>query len=593
MSSVGKLTGLFFSATELRDITDWDERVIEDYLALVENIRMVANGSVDNAQVAINTANIAVNATNISNNAAAILINSATIALNTAARHNAVTLHADTVTQDTLNLAVQEIQVNPATSLSFGAMTPTQVVTLSTAIQASEKGVANGVATLDGGGTVPLSQIPSSVIGGITVIGNWNADTNVPDLSALVLNQGQAYIVSVAGNTNLNGETNWKAKDLAVWSDSLAGNYYKLDNTDDVLSVNTKTGVVVLNADDIDDAATVNKWNIAHTGEVTGSSVLTITNNAVTNSKAADMPALTMKGNNTLASGDPLDLTVPEVQALLNLNTADIYETVWAEEQGALANGNNEWSFGNGSTGAIGIIAMYSGQIKKAFIQAETAGASATIDIMINKVSAGTASYAAANGVFTFGIPIDFVEGDEIGFQTNTIVGVWNDVRVGVGLVQEVTGLKGDTGATGPAGGGSTIISDYIEGTTNNPSSTAANSGAAPDIPEMTKTFTPADADNVIDVFFSGTFHGQDGKKGGDTVAVVGIFIDGTLQTKTERASYCAVLDDEKPVSIMTQWSGSLSVVPHTISVRYWLNDGNEVFASADHRNLIIKETDE
>jgi len=44
------------------------------------------------------------------------------IAANTAARHDAVTLNADSTTQDTLNLANQEIQVNLATPTTDGAM---------------------------------------------------------------------------------------------------------------------------------------------------------------------------------------------------------------------------------------------------------------------------------------------------------------------------------------------------------------------------------------------------------------------------------------------------------------------------------------
>lgn len=101
-------------------------------------------------------------------------------------------------------------------------------------IQLTEKGQPDGVATLDAGGKVPLDQLPASVQGGIKVIGFWDASTNTPDLSALTLNQGEAYQVTVSGSTDLNGETNWKARDLVVWDDNLAGNYFKIDNTDDV-----------------------------------------------------------------------------------------------------------------------------------------------------------------------------------------------------------------------------------------------------------------------------------------------------------------------------------------------------------------------
>jgi len=118
-------------------------------------------------------------------------------------------------------------------------------------LETSLKGASNGLAELDSGGKVPTSQLPNIVQGAIRVIGTWNATTNSPNLSALTLTQGESYQVSVAGSTSLNGETNWKPKDLVVWDDALAGNYFKLDNTDDVISVNSKTGIVALDKSDI------------------------------------------------------------------------------------------------------------------------------------------------------------------------------------------------------------------------------------------------------------------------------------------------------------------------------------------------------
>lgn len=65
----------------------------------------------------------------------------------------------------------------------------------------------------------------------------------------------------------------------------------------------------------------------ALTGDVTaaaGGNATTIAANAVTNAKAADMPASTLKGNNTGGVADPADLTVAQVKALLAYAAGDI-----------------------------------------------------------------------------------------------------------------------------------------------------------------------------------------------------------------------------------------------------------------------------
>lgn len=107
-------------------------------------------------------------------------------------------------------------------------------------------GVANGVATLDSGGKVPVSQIPQ--LGDLSYQGTWNASTNTPTLISSVGVKGFYYIVNVAGNTNLNGITDWQVGDWAVF-DGLV--WEKVDNTDAVTSVNGYTGTVVLTYSDV------------------------------------------------------------------------------------------------------------------------------------------------------------------------------------------------------------------------------------------------------------------------------------------------------------------------------------------------------
>lgn len=116
---------------------------------------------------------------------------------------------------------------------------------------ALQKAAANGLATLDGSGKVPTSQLPSAVLGGLSYQGTWDAATNSPALASGVGTKGYFYKVNVAGSTGLDGITDWKVGDWAVYN---GATWDKVDNTDQVSSVAGKTGAVVLNTDDISEA---------------------------------------------------------------------------------------------------------------------------------------------------------------------------------------------------------------------------------------------------------------------------------------------------------------------------------------------------
>ena len=74
------------------------------------------------------------------------------------------------------------------------------VITGSTGVLSSVPlGGANGVATLDSGGKVPVSQLPSSVV---TYLGTWDASTNTPTLANGTGDAGDMYICNVAGTVN-------------------------------------------------------------------------------------------------------------------------------------------------------------------------------------------------------------------------------------------------------------------------------------------------------------------------------------------------------------------------------------------------------
>jgi len=60
----------------------------------------------------------------------------------------------------------------------------------------------------------------TNAIGALNYKGTWNAATNTPTLTSGVGTKGDYYVVSVAGSTNLDGETLWGVGDMAIFNGS-------------------------------------------------------------------------------------------------------------------------------------------------------------------------------------------------------------------------------------------------------------------------------------------------------------------------------------------------------------------------------------
>lgn len=83
----------------------------------------------------------------------------------------------------------------------------------------SEKGVSNGYASLDSGGKVPISQLPSSIM---EYKGTWNAATNTPTLANGTGDTGDVYICNVAGTVNFGaGPITFAVGDYVIYSGSI------------------------------------------------------------------------------------------------------------------------------------------------------------------------------------------------------------------------------------------------------------------------------------------------------------------------------------------------------------------------------------
>jgi hypothetical protein len=157
----------------------------------------------------------------------------------------AMTASATVPSTDITGLGTMSTQNANNIAVTGGSISGTTVAGY---IPTTEKAAALGVATLDAGGTVPLSQIPASIQGGVSYQGTWNASTNTPTLSNGVGTKGYYYVVSVAGSTNLDGITSWNVGDWAIFNGTV---WQKVDNTDAVTSVNGYTGTVVLTTTDV------------------------------------------------------------------------------------------------------------------------------------------------------------------------------------------------------------------------------------------------------------------------------------------------------------------------------------------------------
>ena len=87
-----------------------------------------------------------------------------------------------------------------------------------------------------------------NAIGALNYKGTWNASTNNPTLTSSVGTKGDYYVVSVAGSTNLDGETLWGVGDWAVFNGST---WQKVDGGDSGnfvnISVSALTGYMYAN----------------------------------------------------------------------------------------------------------------------------------------------------------------------------------------------------------------------------------------------------------------------------------------------------------------------------------------------------------
>jgi hypothetical protein len=146
-----------------------------------------------------------------------------------------------------------------------------------------------------------VNQLDAAVV----LQGSWDASAGSFPGSGSA-QAGDSYIVSVAGTVD---SVAFSVNDrlLAIVDNAststYASNWLKLDYTDQVLSVNTQTGAVVLDADDISDTSTTNKFTTA--ADIT--KLAGIESGATADQTAADIRGLGFFDTTNDGTGSGLD----------------------------------------------------------------------------------------------------------------------------------------------------------------------------------------------------------------------------------------------------------------------------------------------
>lgn len=198
---------------------------------------------------------------------------------------------------------------------------------ISSAIQSSEKGANNGVATLDAGGKIPVSQLPNAVM---TYEGTWDASTNTPTLADGVGNAGMVYLTTVGGTVDFgSGNITFAPGDWVVYN---GAEWEKAINSNAVVSVNGQTGVVSLDTDDIPEGSALYFTDArARTAVITA----TISDGDTTHAPSADavFDALALKQDADPALDEAItffentDISGAEAEQLTDGSNADSLHT--------------------------------------------------------------------------------------------------------------------------------------------------------------------------------------------------------------------------------------------------------------------------
>jgi len=328
-------------------------------------------------------------------------------------------------------------------------------------------GAANGVATLDSGGKVPVSQLPSSVV---TYLGTWNAATNTPTLVNGTGDAGDMYICNVAGTVNFGaGPVTFAVGDWVLYGSGTWQKSNGQNGTVTSVAVTESGDALTITGSPITTAGTINIGFAGTSGQyVNGAGGLT-----TFPSLAGYVTSVTATAPLLSSGGTTPDLSIPAASSTVDgyLDNADW--TTFNNKQNAITLTTTGTSGVSTLIGSTLNIPNYSTDLS-GYVPYTGATANVnlgTFDLTADVITGATGSFASNGGSNTFainhssgsGIALNITKGGNgEGLYINKTSGSGNAATI-IGTLNATTLVKsGGTSSQFLKADGSVDASAYI-----------------------------------------------------------------------------------------------------------------------------------
>ena len=199
-------------------------------------------------------------------------------------------------------------------------------------------GAVTNIATLTGG-YLTSSQIPPSLLGGVSYQGTWNASTNTPTLTNGTGTTGYEYVVTTGGTVNFGaGNITFIAGDFVIYGN---GVWSRIPSASGVTSFNTRTGTVTLLTADVTGvltAGSVTNTMLANSTVTIGTTSIALGGTSLTLSGLTSVAATTFTGSLTGSiTGNAATVTNGVYTTGAYANPAWITELAWSKISSAPA----------------------------------------------------------------------------------------------------------------------------------------------------------------------------------------------------------------------------------------------------------------